>query len=113
MEDGIFPQPFYTVERPPCPFYGFNGKYGILMDTGGNQCGLLTLSNTPCQMEREGDTPNLSRCTLFNTEEHKAALGKILNVKIFPNELRRPGTKPWGGITLKKWFEYLKVPIED
>jgi len=45
-----------------CQFYGMNGMYGTLIPTGGNQCGLITTSHSPCQMELTHQFPDGSHC---------------------------------------------------
>lgn len=47
-----------------CRFYGMNGQFGRLVPTGGNQCGLITDSHSPCKMERNGNPIDESRCPL-------------------------------------------------
>src|SRR3989344_8361901 len=48
-------KPYFEIDRPVCPFYGFNGMYGGFIETSGNQCGLVTESHSPCYMEIEGN----------------------------------------------------------
>ena len=106
------PKPYYEKDRPPCPFYGFNGMYGGFFDTDGNQCGLITDSHAPCRMEQEGDTPDWNGCIFYNTEENRAALEKISgNIKVFPKEFAPPKSS-WRGIILETWFEYLGIKID-
>ena len=47
-----------------CRFYGKNGMFGQLVDQGGNQCGLILDSYSPCQMEMSDEFPNLQACAL-------------------------------------------------
>lgn len=46
----------------PCRFYGKNGMFGTLVDSGGNQCGLWLTSHAPCFMEMENITPDEAKC---------------------------------------------------
>jgi hypothetical protein len=56
-----------------CPFYGRamyqKGVIGaaipfLLLDTNGNQCGLIADSHSPCRMEIDGETPDWRACIL-------------------------------------------------
>lgn len=49
---------------PNCKFYGHSGIMGELFPTGGNQCGMITDSHAPCQMEMEGMEPDWGSCPL-------------------------------------------------
>ena len=104
------PTPHYHKERPPCPFYGFNGMHNVFFDTEGNQCGLITISHSPCKMEQEGGTPNWKECHL-NSRENRVALGTRLDLYVHPKEFQPPSGKGFRSFTIRKWFEYLGVPI--
>ena len=88
-------------ERPACPFYGFNHVYGTLLDSRGNQCGLIRNSYSPCQMEISGNEPDWHKCYL-NVGKNNRRLVGILDVKVLPNELK--SKHPWSGIPLKDWM---------
>jgi hypothetical protein len=50
-----------------CRFYGKTVFSGRLVATGGNQCALIALTRTepsPCQMEKNGNPIDESRCPL-------------------------------------------------
>jgi hypothetical protein len=54
-----------SVRATGCRFYGKNGMFHEhfgLVDQGGNQCGLILDSYSPCRMEILGDKPDLVRC---------------------------------------------------
>jgi hypothetical protein len=100
-------KPYIEKQRHPCPFYGFNGSFGMMVDQEGNQCALLTNSYSPCRMEVNKQTPNYSKCS-FNNEENNKALEKIANkMQIFPREFSPPNQKSWDGIKLRQWMDYL------
>lgn len=57
-----------------CPFYGRfliiqnsipapHGRF-TLMDQGGNKCALITISDSPCQMELLGHTADWRECPI-------------------------------------------------
>jgi len=107
------PRPYYKKDRPLCPFYGFNGLSGVFFESKEeNQCGLKTLTSTPCQMELEGDTPDWNTCP-HNTDENLEGLRRILDSWVYPHEFQPPSGKGIRGLTLRRWFEYLEVPIRD
>lgn len=49
-----------------CPFYGMrqarSRKALLLVDSGGNECAIVTTSYTPCQMETRGQAPDWRAC---------------------------------------------------
>lgn len=47
-----------------CPFYGKNGMFGRLLDSGGNQCALIVTSYAPCVMQMDGEEPDGKTCTV-------------------------------------------------
>jgi hypothetical protein len=47
-----------------CRFYGQSAVTGHLVPTGGNQCALITPNHSPCQMERNGNPIDETRCPL-------------------------------------------------
>jgi hypothetical protein len=47
-----------------CRFYGKNGRFGKLVPTGGNQCGLITASHSPCVMEQNAQPIDETRCDI-------------------------------------------------
>ena len=107
-------EPYYKKERPPCPFYGFDGtNKRVYFGSKGNQCALITERYTLCQMEKEGDTPDWRGCP-FNTQENREAISKLLDhLRIYPGEFQPPSGKGIRGITLRAWFEYLQIPIDE
>lgn len=60
----IAPKRELEVVAVNCRWYGRNGQFGRLVPTGGNQCGLITASHSPCQMERNGYPVDETRCPL-------------------------------------------------
>ncbi len=99
--------PYIQRSRPHCPFYGFNGMFGVLMDSEGNQCALITNVYSPCQMEMKEQTPDWFECP-FNTEGHREKLAKVLNdLRVFPKEFHPPGQASWGGVSLINWIRYI------
>ena len=83
-------KPYAQKDRPKCPFYGFNGMYGMFMDSEGNQCALITDSFSPCQMEMAEKTPSWSECP-FNTEEKRKDLASVARkMKVFPKGFHPP-----------------------
>lgn len=56
-----------------CPFYGramyqtrlfLPPRPFLLLDTKGNQCGIILNSHSPCRMEIAGETPDWRECVL-------------------------------------------------
>lgn len=90
--------------RPRCPFYGFHGVQGALIDSRGNECALTTDSYSPCQMEVGGKTPYWDVCPL-NTPMLREQIAKgEETVRVFLSELRPKDRKTnWNGITFKEW----------
>ena len=91
-------------KRPPCPFYGFNQVYEALIDSKGNQCGLIENSCTPCQMEIGGYEPDWHKCPL-NVKENDGILVRILDIKVFPNEIKQK--HPWSGVLFRDWMKHV------
>lgn len=89
------PKPYYERARHPCPFYGFNGMYGRLMDQNGNQCALLRESHSPCQMEVEGNTPNWENCPFNNDLSRRDIEREAPKVRAFPKEFWPPGKESY------------------
>jgi hypothetical protein len=53
-------------KRSGCPFYGKSGIANfMLVDTYGNQCGLIVTAHAPCAMEMERLAPNAHECPLI------------------------------------------------
>jgi hypothetical protein len=49
-----------------CPFFGRSGlTFPLLIDTLGNQCGLVITSNMPCRMQAEGQMPDWRLCPIY------------------------------------------------
>lgn len=94
-------------QRTKCPFYGFAYAMGVLMDSKGNQCALITSSYSPCRMEISGQEICWSDCG-FNKEKHTSTIENILDsATIFPDELMPKGASSWKGIPLRKWYEHI------
>lgn len=53
-----------------CRFYGFNGMFGTLMPTGGNQCALIRTSHSPCPRKMAGEPVEERDCPVV----HEVAL---------------------------------------
>ncbi len=101
------PMPYEEVSRTACPFYGFNGMFGMMLDSKGNQCALVTGSHSPCAMERGGEQPCWENCP-SNIPENREKLENLAeNMQVFPEEFHPPEAKSWGGITLKRWMEHI------
>lgn len=95
-----------TTTRPPCPFYGFVGMQGILIDNHGNGCGIAG-GHRPCAMEMSGRAPRWKECQ-FNNDAAREMLIQAFDVcKIFPDELRPPHTPDWAGVSLRGWFQLI------
>jgi len=95
--------------RPPCPFYGFDATFDVLVmnDSGGDQCALKTDSYSPCQMEIVGDTPNWFVCPL-NTDKNRRRLERSLEkIRVFPREFRPAKARSWRGISLEIWVRHI------
>lgn len=89
--------------RPQCPFYGFNGMFGKLIESGGNECGLTTRSYSPCRMEIARETPNWRECP-FNTEDMNDRIESgMMDMKVLPRELRGSGRR----ISLLDWARHV------
>ncbi len=91
------------VNRPSCPFYGFNYLGRVFMDTKGNQCALIMGRQSPCRMEVSGKIPNWYRCPLFREN----VLESFKSEKIFPSEKIPEGVKDWTGIRFSDWTAYV------
>jgi len=89
--------------RPNCPFYGFNGMFGPMLDSGGNQCGLMSGSYSPCAMEMAGQKPDWPTCSVV---EDKTIPEQLLEIRVFPKELN-PNEGDWKGISLKEWMGHI------
>lgn len=101
--------PYFQKKRHPCPFYGFSGMFGTMIDQHGNQCALITGSYNPCQMEIQGQEPNWYKCP-FNTEENRKKSEELIkNEKgqVFPEEFHPPAAQAWEGISFKQWINYI------
>jgi len=99
-------KPFKDVERKSCPFYGFNGMYGHLIDSEGNECA-ITNSYSPCQMEIAGEKVSWENC-YRNTQEVSKKLEEVAEKTMaFPKEFWPPGKSSWKGISLKEWMNYI------
>lgn len=100
-------KPYTQKERPPCPFYGFDGETNFFIDTSGNQCA-MTGTYTPCQREMENLRPCWKECAL-NTAENRKNLKEISKIiRVFPDDFQPPKALEWEGVSLKKWMRYFK-----
>jgi hypothetical protein len=61
-----------------CPFYGYNGMHGPLINTYGNQCALVVTSHAPCLMEQNGSTPDFDLCPLVAVVRRQAKLIRMV-----------------------------------
>jgi hypothetical protein len=54
------------VTKPGCPYYGYHAvpEFQRLASQGGNQCGLIVESYSPCRMEVDGQLPDFAQCEL-------------------------------------------------
>jgi hypothetical protein len=52
-----------------CNFYGYcpHPKLGLMLETGGNQCGLISEAFAPCRMEMRGQSVDFQACELRGT----------------------------------------------
>lgn len=90
--------------RPPCPFYGFVGMAGMLIDNKGNACGIAG-GHRPCKMETGGNAPNWKRCVYYNHgDSPNDLIEKLEHVRVFPEELVPRGTRGWSGIPFSEWY---------
>jgi hypothetical protein len=61
-----------------CRFYGRNGMFGRLLESGGNECALIRHAYSPCRMLMRGETPDESCCDLVRAHGGvEAALVRI------------------------------------
>jgi hypothetical protein len=64
-----------------CPFYGRSGfVFPLLIDTLGNQCGLVVRSCSPCQMELNRQDPDWQSCRVI--KEHTRAMPRSAGAAI-------------------------------
>jgi hypothetical protein len=90
--------------RPQCPFYGFVGMAGAMIDNRGNACALAR-AHMPCAMEREGQTPCWDECARWNNGERRDDVGIFLSrAQAFPDELMRDRANGWQGVSGAEWF---------
>jgi hypothetical protein len=90
--------------RPQCPFYGFVGMAGAMIDNRGNACALAR-AHMPCAMEREGRTPCWDECARWNNKERMHDVGAFLSrAQAFPDELMRDRANGWQGLSGPDWF---------
>ena len=76
-----------------CPFYGHaiafvNGTHPVMMDTGGNQCALMTGAHSPCRMEIQGARPNWAECDR-NPENNGSGFDAVITRTMTQEEARR------------------------
>lgn len=92
--------------RPVCPFYGFVGMAGILVDCHGNGCGMAG-GHRPCAMEMSHKTPSWEKCQ-FNHDGNRRKIEQALDCcQVFPDELRPQNASGWKGIDLRKWYQLI------
>jgi len=92
-------------QRTRCPFYGFNGMFGVMMDSEGNQCALINDSYSPCQMEIQDQRPDWTRCNLLR--DNAIPEETLKNMRVFPKEFHPEGHTSWNGFTLGEWMDYV------
>ena len=93
--------------RPRCPFYGFVGMAGMLVDNHGNGCGVAG-GHRPCAMETAHETPDWNECGRFNYSENRRYIEQALDrCKIFPEELKPNGSISWEGVSLRGWYQLI------
>ena len=94
-----------SAHRPKCPFYGFVGMAGTMMDSKGNACA-LTMAHRPCPMEQQdGQAPCWDGCIRWNNDRNREALGRFLSsAQVFPDELAPKDGSSWKGISGTDWF---------
>ncbi len=80
--------------RPPCPFYGFIQDGTYLMETGKNNCALVTPILRICKMEEAGLKPDFALCAFYEIGE-KRVQELCWEYVVFPEELQPEG----GGLT--------------
>ena len=70
-----------------CPFYGyhFSERAGLLLDNGGNQCGLITDGYSPCRMEIDGLRVDWNVCPLNNRENSERFNRMLENSSVLPS----------------------------
>jgi len=102
-----------TITRTGCLFYGFHYLGGMLMDSEGNQCALITSSYSPCRMERRKQKTDWKLCE-FNPASNKvlafspSVIEEILtSATICPKELWPEGASSWKGISFRNWYEHI------
>jgi hypothetical protein len=106
-------KPYFEKERYPCPFYGFFGGLGIMMDQEGNQCALIRDSYSPCPLKMNDDIPDYKKCSPEEYEKYiqdnsDTGLRKLSeNVRVFPKEFHPPEVREWEGISLRQWMDYI------
>ena len=100
-------KPTTEKQRHRCPFYGFYIAPGVLLDSEGNQCALITNSYSPCQMHICGELPNWGACPI-NTEEKRKSVEVISDFfMVFPQEFKPKDKKSWEGMPFKEWQEHV------
>jgi len=101
----------FERKRPACPFYGFDLRYGVMLDSkGGNQCSLRSdRSNLyPCQMEVEKLVPNWNECEI-NTEDKRKELERVSDTtQVFPTEFFPERGDERDGMSLRTWRDYIE-----
>ena len=94
-------------ERARCPFYGFSGIPGILMDTEGNQCALVSDSYSPCYMEFQGQKPNWDECRYHTDKLIQSLKASANSIRVFPEEFMPKDTPSWEGISFSEWYQHV------
>jgi hypothetical protein len=108
-------KPYIEIKRHPCPFYGFFGGMGVMMDQEGNQCALIQDSYSPCPMQMNNETPDYQKCSPGEYEEYMNNTGGKLQqlaekVQVFPKEFHPPNSNGWEGMSLRQWMDYILKP---
>ena len=71
--------------NPTCPYYGRHAvvDFKMLVSQGGNQCGLIFESYSPCRMEIRGEQPDFAACE-FNGTGRALELARYRQVLVVP-----------------------------
>ncbi|HEY4501791.1 MAG TPA: hypothetical protein VJJ20_01850 [Candidatus Paceibacterota bacterium] len=107
FKNGEVMGPRKVVERTKCPFCGFMGLPGALMDQSGNACA-LTFEHSPCSMEMADQPPCWDQCKRWNNPNNQESIKKLLETfNAFPKEFEPNRSSSWEGINAMAWFRYV------
>ena len=102
---------FKRIERPLCPFYGFDLRYGAMSDSRGrNQCALRSDRGNlyPCQMEIDELAPDWEKCGINTEDKRKELEGISDTTQVFPMEFYPKKGGEWEGMSLREWMAYIE-----